>query len=303
MSKTLEFTTETAVERLDRFLADRCPDLSRSRLQGLIGEGQVTVDGALTRPANRLKAGQLVTLTIPDPPSSNVEPQDIPLQVVFQDRDILVIDKPAGLTVHPGAGRRDQTLVNGLLKLCPDLQGVGGSARPGIVHRLDKDTSGLLVVAKTERAYSELVGQLKGRKFKKLYIALVHGRLSPNEAVIEASLGRDPRNRKRIAVVADGRQAVTRYRVARYYDGYTLVEVAPETGRTHQIRVHLSSLGHPLAGDGTYGRAHPRLDRHFLHASLLGLTHPSTGEQVEFTSEMPSDLSAFLNTLSPAANA
>ena len=179
MSKTLEFTTETSVERLDRFLADRCPDLSRSQLQGLIGKGQVTVDGIATRPANRLKAGQLVTLTIHDPPSSHVEPQDIPLKVVFQDRDILVIDKPAGLTVHPGAGRRDQTMVNGLLKLYPDLQGIGGSERPGIVHRLDKDTSGLLVVAKNQRAYADLVGQLKQRQFKKVYIALVLGRLSP----------------------------------------------------------------------------------------------------------------------------
>ena len=302
MSKTLEFTTESAIERLDRFLAARCPDLSRSRLQDLIGDGQVTVDGAPTRPASRLKAGQLVSLTIPEPPSSHVEPQDVPFEVMFQDRDILVVNKPAGLTVHPGAGRRDQTLVNGLLKLCPDLREVGGFARPGIVHRLDKDTSGLLAVAKNQGAYVNLVGQLKQRKFKKVYTALVRSRLSPDEAVIEAPLGRDPRNRKRIAVVANGREAITRYRIARYYDGYTLVEVMPETGRTHQIRVHLSSLGHPLAGDGTYGRAHPRLDRHFLHASLLGFTHPSTGEHVEFASELPSDLSTFLHTLSPGAN-
>ena len=301
MSKTLEFTAETAVQRLDRFLADQFPDLSRSRLQHLIGEGQVTVDGAPTRQANRLKAGQLVTITIPQPPSSHVEPQDIPLEVVFQDRDILVIDKPGGLTVHPGAGHRDQTLVNGLLKLCPDLRGVGESERPGIVHRLDKGTSGLLVVAKSQSAYSALVKQLKLRKFKKVYTALVRGCLFPDEAVIDAPLGRDPRNRKRIAVVSSGREAVTRYRVARYYDGYTLVEVMPETGRTHQIRVHLSSLGNPLAGDGTYGRTHPRLNRHFLHAGFLGLAHPSTGEQVEFTSELPSELSAFLYTLRPAA--
>ena len=300
MNRTLTFTAQARGLRLDRFLADRCPDLSRSRLQRLIAEGYVTLDSAPAKPASRLEAGQIVTVTIPEPTPSHLLPQDIPLNVVYQDRDILVVDKPAGLTVHPAPGHPDRTLVNAVLALCPDLEGIGGTVRPGIVHRLDKDTSGLLVVAKNERAHAHLADQLKKRGFTKVYLALVQGRLSPAEAVVEAPLGRDPRNRKRMAVVSNGREAATRYRVVKYYKGYSLVEVRPSTGRTHQIRVHFASLGHPLAGDSTYGRRDARLDRHFLHARLLGFRLPSTGEYVEFTSEPPSELRQFLDSLEPA---
>ena len=297
MKRTLTFTAQARGLRLDRFLADRCPDLSRSRLQRLIAEGHVTLDSAPAKPASRLEAGQLVTVTIPEPTPSHLLPQDIPLNVVYQDRDILVVDKPAGLTVHPAPGHPDRTLVNAVLALCPDLEGIGGTVRPGIVHRLDKDTSGLMVVAKNERAHAHLADQLKKRGFTKVYLALVKGRLSPAEAVVEAPLGRDPRNRRRMAVVSNGREAETRYRVVKYYETYSLVEVRPSTGRTHQIRVHFASLGHPLAGDSTYGRRDARLDRHFLHARLLGFRLPSTGEYVEYTSEPPPELRAFLDAL------
>lgn len=244
--------------------------------------------------------GQLICLTVPDAIQSHMEPQDIPLTVVYQDSDILVIDKPAGLTVHPAPGHPDQTLVNAVLALCPDLQGIGGTVRPGIVHRLDKDTSGLLVVAKNEKAHAKLTSQLKERSFTKLYVALAHGKVSPAEAVIEAAIGRDPGNRKRMAVVSNGREATTRYKVLMYYKGYSLIEVKLITGRTHQIRVHFASLAHPLAGDGIYGKPHPSLSRHFLHASVLGFQHPSTGEYVEFSSELPDELAAFLDTLETA---
>ena len=301
MIRTLSVEVEAGTERLDRFLTDLCPDLSRSRLHRLIVEGHVTLDGKPARPASRPRPGQLVTVTIPGPVDARVVAQDIRLEVVFQDRDILVVDKPAGLAVHPGPGHRDRTLANAVLALCPGLEGAGDALRPGIVHRLDKDTSGLLVVAKNEEAHANLVEQHKARGFTKVYLALVHGRLSPAEAIIEAPIGRDPGNRKRMAVVLGGRDAVTRYRVAKYYEGFTLAEARPATGRTHQIRVHFASLGHPPVGDGTYGRRHPVLGRHFLHAQVLGFRHPSTGQYVEFTSELPVELRAFLDTLEPSA--
>ena len=297
MSRTRTFTAETSGERLDKFLSDRCKDLSRSRLQSLISEGHATLEGAHARPASRLQAGQTVSVTIPEPAPSRLVAQRIPLDVVYEDGDVLVINKPAGLAVHPGAGRSDQTMANAILALCPELEGVGRPDRPGIVHRLDKDTSGLIVVAKNNVAHADLTRQLKERRFTKLYLALVHGRLSPPEAIIDAPIGRDPKYRKRMAVVSNGREAVTRYKVVAHYGSFTLAEARPSTGRTHQIRVHFASLRHPLAGDGTYGQSHPRLGRHFLHASGLGFCLPGTAEPLEFTSELPPELSAFLDSL------
>ena len=297
MSRTRTFTAETSGERLDKFLSDRCRDLSRSRLQSLISEGYATLEGAQARPASRLKAGQTVSVTIPEPAPTRLVAQRMPLDIVYEDRDVLVVNKPAGLAVHPGAGRDDQTLANAVLALHPELEGVGETDRPGIVHRLDKDTSGLIVVAKNNMAHGDLARQLKERRFTKAYLALVHGRLSPPEAIVDAPIGRDTKHRKRMAVVSNGRQAVTRYKVVAHYNGYTLADARPSTGRTHQIRVHFASLRHPLAGDGTYGQSHPRLERHFLHASRLGFRLPGTAEPVEFTSELPPDLSAFLDSL------
>ena len=301
MRRVLHVTTEAGGERLDKFLTDRCEDLSRSRLQRLITDGWVTVNGSTAKRAARVVEGQVVALEVPKPVPASLSPQHIPLGVVYQDRDILVVDKPAGLAVHPGPGHPDRTLVNAVLALCPDLQGIGGTIRPGIVHRLDKDTSGLLVIAKSDQAQARLADQLKERGFKKLYLALVHRHLSLDEAMVDAPIGRDSRNRKRMAVVDGGREAVTRYRVVRRYTGYTLVEAQPITGRTHQIRVHFASMRHPLAGDRTYGKPHPALDRHFLHAKVLGLHHPSTGHYVEFTSVLPGDLRSFLADLETEA--
>ncbi len=295
MSRTLRFTTDSAGYRLDRFLTERCGGLSRSYIQRLIAEGRVTVDGAAAAAASRLGPGRHVSVTIPDPAVGEPAAEEIALNVVYQDSDILVIDKAAGMTTHPAPGRRTGTLANAVLGLHPGLRGIGGTLRPGIVHRLDKDTSGLMVVAKSHEAHASLSSQLKARRFEKVYQALVHGNLSPDRAVIEGPIGRDPRNRKRMAVVADGRAAVTGYSVLDRPGGYSLVEARPVTGRTHQIRVHLASVGHPLVGDTLYGRAEPDLGRHFLHAHRLGFEHPSTGETVEFSSEMPFELRAFLN--------
>ena len=296
---TLTFKADTDGERLDRFLDSRCDDLSRSRIQALISEGSVTLDGEATKPSARVRAGQTIVLRLPEPQVSHLEPQHIPLSIIYEDGDLLVIDKPAGMTVHPAPGHPDGTLVNAVLAHCPDLQGIGGTVRPGIVHRLDKDTSGLMVVAKNDRAHRALSDQLKARAFTKEYIALTHGSVTPHEAIIDAPIGRSSANRQQMAVAERGREAITRYRVIRHYAAHTLVEIRPTTGRTHQIRVHFASLGHPLVGDATYGRSDSRLNRHFLHASKLGFTHPSDGEYLEFTSSPSSELTAFLKSVYP----
>jgi 23S rRNA pseudouridine1911/1915/1917 synthase len=295
VAQTLQFTTDRAFRRLDLFLAEQCCELSRSEVQRLIAEGHVTVDGATALPATKLGLGRQVSVNIPDPVESELVPEELPLSIVYQDSEILVVDKAAGMTVHPAPGHPTGTLANAVLALCPDLRGIGGKLRPGIVHRLDKNTSGLMVVAKTQQAHTRLSSQLKARRFEKVYLTLVHGNLSPERAVIEAPIGRDPRNRKRMAVVADGRAAITRYSVVERPRGYSLVEVRPVTGRTHQIRVHMSAVGHPVVGDGLYGRTDPSLDRHFLHAQGLGFKHPSTGSPVEFQADLPPDLRAFLD--------
>ena len=284
-------------ERLDRFIDAHCDGLSRSRIQALIGEGNVTLDGNAAKPSTRVRQGQTVVVRIPPPTESEIRPQDIPLSVVYEDVDLLVVDKAAGMTVHPAPGHPDGTLVNAALAHCPDLQGIGGSARPGIVHRLDKDTSGLMVVAKNDRAHRALSEQLKAREFTKVYVALTHGSVTPAEAIIDAPIGRSNANRQRMAVTERGREAVTRYRTLRHYPTHTLVEVRPTTGRTHQIRVHFASLGYPLAGDATYGKADRRLNRHFLHATTLGFAHPADGEYREFTAGLPAELEAFLREL------
>ena len=301
MGSALDFDAEANGERLDRFLADRCPKLSRSRLQRLIVEGFVTVDGLPAKSASRLQEGQRVSLTVPDPVPSRLEPQPIPLDVAYEDQDVLVVNKPPGLTVHPAPGHRDHTLANAIMAYLPDVEGVGGVQRAGIVHRLDKDTSGLLVVAKNDGAHTHVARQFQEREVTKVYLALVVGKLEPPEAIVDAPIGRHPTSRQRMAVLQTGRAAKTRYRVIARYDGFTLVEARPVTGRTHQVRVHLASLGHPLAGDATYGRLHSQLGRHFLHASLLGFRLPSTDEYLELKSDLPADLRHFLETLAPTA--
>ena len=293
----LTFISDVNSERLDRFLDSRCPDLSRSRIQALINDGSATLDGGAAKPSTKIRCGQTVVLRVPEPAASSLKPQNIPLSIVYEDSDLLVVDKPAGMTVHPAPGHPDGTLVNAVLAHCPDLQGIGGTIRPGIVHRLDKDTSGLLVIAKNDRTHHSLSDQLKARQFSKVYRALTHGRVTPAEAIIDAPIGRSNANRQRMAVVDSGREAITRYRVLRHYQAHTLIQIRLITGRTHQIRVHFASLGYHLVGDATYGRPDNRLNRQFLHATTLGFTHPSNGEYREFTSPLPSDLEACLQSL------
>ena len=299
MGRTLTLEIDGDGERFDKYLDRVCPDLSRSRIQALISEGNaVTLDGRPAKPSTRLKSGQTVALEIPEAREGTLVPQRLPLNIVYEDVDLLVVDKPAGLTVHPGPGHPDGTLVNAVLAHCPDLQGIGGTVRPGIVHRLDKDTSGLMVVAKNDPTHRSLSEQLKARSFTKEYIALTHGSVTPAEAIIDAPIGRSNANRQRMAVAEGGRDAVTRYRVMRHFPAHTLVEVRPTTGRTHQIRVHFTSIGYPLVGDSTYGKPNNKLNRHFLHASTLGFMHPSDGEYREFSAPLPSELVAFLEVIS-----
>jgi len=297
VGRTVELRADREAERLDLFVARRRPELTRSRVQRLIEQGLVTVDGRPARAGLRLERGRKVRLTVPPPEPVEPAPEAIPLSVVYEDEDLLVVDKPAGMTVHPGPGHSAHTLVNAVLARCPDLRGVGGRERPGIVHRLDKDTSGLVIVAKNERAHLSLSRQLKERRVEKGYLALVHGRVQPPEGVIEAPIARDPRYRQRMAVVEGGREARTAYRVARYLDSYTLVEVTPHTGRTHQIRVHFAALGYPVVGDSVYGRPSPVLGRQFLHAFRLAFRHPRTGERLRVEAPLPADLRAALRRL------
>lgn len=276
--------------RLDRYLAAQDLGLSRARLQKLIREGHVTLNGGTAKASALVKAGDRVGVNIPPPQPLGLIPENIPLNIVHEDAHLAVVDKPAGLTVHPAPGHASRTLVNALLWRYPDLPGIGGWQRPGIVHRLDKDTSGLMVVAKTEEAHHHLSEQIQERRIRKGYTALIGGVMGDNEGVIDAPIGRDPRHRKRMAVVEGGRASVTRYAVARRFGEATLVAVFPTTGRTHQIRVHFASLGHPLVGDALYGGRTDVLGRQFLHAHLLGFEHPQSGEWVEFRSSLPGDL-------------
>jgi 23S rRNA pseudouridine1911/1915/1917 synthase len=287
-------------ERLDRFVARSLPELTRARARRLIDEGFVTVDDRLPAKAGAaLASGQRVRVTVPPPEPVTLEPEAIPLRIVYEDGDLLVVDKPPGMAVHPAPGHSSGTLVHAVLAHCPGLSTVGGEGRPGIVHRLDKDTSGLIIVAKNDAAHLSLARQLKERRVEKTYIALVEGRLTQREGVIDASIGRHPARRKKMAVVEGGREARTRYRVLREIDGRSLVEVRPETGRTHQIRVHFAAIGHPVVGDPVYGRGRPAgsLRRQFLHAQRLAFRHPRTGERLELEAPLPEDLAQALAEL------
>ena len=281
---------EERESRLDQYLARQAIGLTRSRIRQLIDGGDVLVNGATAKPAHRLRQGDLVQVSVPPPRPAVAVAQDMPIDVVYQDADLVVIDKPAGLAAHPGPGHPDRTLVNGLLALCPDIQGIGGEIRPGIVHRLDKDTSGLMIAAKNERAHHNLSQQIKDRQVEKVYLALVEGAPSPESDEIEVPIGRDPRRRTRMAVTAEGRESRTSYRLLELAGRFSLLELTLHTGRTHQARVHLAWLGHPLLGDATYGRRSPLLSRHFLHAHRLAFAHPATGEPLRFQSPLPPDL-------------
>jgi 23S rRNA pseudouridine1911/1915/1917 synthase len=298
--RRIDLVADRGGERLDVFVARRLPELSRSHAQRLIQGGLVSVDAGQMKASERLSAGAKVTVQIPPPePAPGLEAEAIPVTVLFQDFDLMVVDKPAGLTVHPAPGHPTGTLVNALLAIVPDLKGISGTLRPGIVHRLDKDTSGLIVVAKNDRAMRALQRQLKDREVHKTYLALVQGVPKPAQGVIEAPIGRHPKNRKKMAVVANGRESETRYRVREVMAGgqYALLEVEPVTGRTHQIRVHMAAIGHPVVADTVYGKRSGVLGRHFLHAWKIAFAMPLGGREVEFESPLPRDLREALERL------
>jgi 23S rRNA pseudouridine1911/1915/1917 synthase len=293
-----------AGERLDRWLAARVRGLSRVRLQLLIADGHVLVGGAARKPSHRVVAGEQVEVEIPPLPPEELEPEAMALSVVHEDEHVLVVDKPAGLVVHPGAGHARGTLAAAVLAHAPGTAGVGGPRRPGVVHRLDKDTSGLLVVAKTPLAYESLTTQLVARTVRRVYLAVAHGRLSVASRVIDKPIGRDPRDRKRMAVrpLGQGRRAVTNIRALESLGDFTYLEARLETGRTHQIRVHLASLGHPIAGDDVYGGRRPRpvpvpLEGLALHATALAFVHPATQARMEFASPLPARIERLLSHL------
>jgi 23S rRNA pseudouridine1911/1915/1917 synthase len=298
MNRQYSLTADSAGVRLDKFLGENCPELSRTHAQKIVAEGLVTVNGRIARASLKLSPGDIIDFTIPLESPDHLIPEEIPLRIVYEDDDLMVIDKPPGLAVHPAPGHPAHTLANAVMGHLPELAADPDlSGRPGIVHRLDKDTSGLIIVAKNRVAQANLSGQFKSRTVAKYYQVLVKGKLKPETGIIEANIGRDPRHRQRMSVVERGRPARTVYRVIKYLGDYTLLEVKPETGRTHQIRVHLAAIGFPVAGDATYGVLSPYLARQFLHAAKIRFKLPSTGNWVEFQSPLPDDLERALQEI------
>ncbi|MFC2037988.1 RluA family pseudouridine synthase [Chloroflexota bacterium] len=307
MSKRqIELKVRERGSRLDKFLAAHVEDLSRSAAQRLIDSGQVFVNGEPGKASYKIKSGDIVVAHLPDKEATGLVAEAIPLSVVFEDNALLVVDKPAGMIVHPAPGYPDGTLVNALLAHSPELAD-SDDDRPGIVHRLDRETSGLILVAKSEKIRRALQQQFKERLVHKAYLALLAGHLQPAWGRIEAPVGRDPHHRQRMAVLAGGREAITEYHVLEQFahqhgpaaGAYTLVEAEPKTGRTHQIRVHFSSIGHPVVGDTVYGRRRPQLQapRQFLHARRLGFKHPVTKERMHLEAPLPADLEVVLELL------
>ena len=294
-----QFIIDRPGVRLDKFVSEKCPGLSRSQAQKIIDDGLVTVDGLIEKASHKTETGERIEITIPPQVPSGLLPEAIPVKILYEDDDLLVIDKPAGLTVHPAPGHPSHTLVNAVLSHLSEIEDEADVTRPGIVHRLDKDTSGVMLVAKNNVALANLSDQFKSRSVKKVYLTLVKGILKPERGVIEAPIGRDSGDRKKMAITGEsrGRQARTNYRVLRYVGKNTLLEITPETGRTHQIRVHLAAIGYPVIGDATYGKKSAFINRQFLHAHRLGFYLPSSGKFVEFESPLPEDLQKALKEL------
>ena len=277
-------------ERIDKFIADNSEGISRSYAAKLCADRRVLVEGKKADKKYKLKSGEMIEIDVPEPETVEVLPENIPLDIVYEDDDLIVVNKPQGMVVHPAAGNESGTLVNALMYHCGgSLSAINGVIRPGIVHRIDKDTSGLLVAAKNNEAHLFLSAQLKERKAVRKYIALVNGNIKEDRGTINKPIARHPNDRKKMAVVSGGREAVTHYNVLERYGGYTLVECILETGRTHQIRVHMASIGHSIVGDPVYGikKEKYKLNGQLLHAKTIGFVHPSTGEMMEFTSELP----------------
>jgi len=295
------FEQETP-ERLDKFLVGQLQEFSRSRIQGLIANGFVDVNGRAARKAGQtLESGFSVTVRVPPPVPTDLVAEDIPLDIVFENEDLIVVNKPAGMVVHPAAGHSSGTLVNAMLGYDPDIEGIGGEERPGVVHRLDKETSGLILLAKNERAHRWLQDQFRLRKVEKTYLALVDGKPPTPSGRVEAHIGRDPSHRKRMAIVSEsrGREAISEYKTVESFRVHTLLEFHPLTGRTHQIRLHCAFLGCPIVGDGIYGKKKPSLDidRHFLHAYRLKITLPGEKETRLFEAPLPEELERVLAAL------
>lgn len=283
--------------RIDKVLTSLEPEITRSQLKNLINDGHVTVNGQAVKPKYKVQAGDKISLVKSEPQSLELTPENIPLDIVYEDDDVIVVNKPQGMVVHPAPGHPNHTLVNALLYHSP-LSTINGTFRPGIVHRIDKDTSGLLMVAKNDLAHQSLAEQLRNKTNKREYLALVYGQIKEDEGTIDAPLGRNPQDRKKQAVVKSGRHAVTHFKVMKRYDNFTLVKCILETGRTHQIRVHMKYIGHPLVGDPLYG---PRKvigkDGQFLHAALLGFKHPRTGKELVFEAPLPENFQKMLDKL------
>lgn len=296
-----------AGRRLDLYLAQRVPELSRTRIQELIREGNVRVDGSVPKPSHRISAGEIIEVEVSPRPALVAAPEDLPLELLLVDDDFVIVNKAAGMVVHAGAGHARGTLVNALLHRLGKLSGSGGVLRPGIVHRLDKETSGVLVVARNDKAHENLAEQFRSRNVRKIYLTLVHGKMPRDSGTITLPISRDPRRRTRMtARGAKGRHARTDWRVIAHLDHCTLVEAVLHTGRTHQIRAHFAAIGHPLIGDTLYGaprglragtRNLPVLERNFLHAALIGFSHPSSGEWVEVRSPLPWDLRVYFEQI------
>lgn len=299
----LTVPAESAGERLDKWLSTALPELTRTAAQRLLDEGRCTVDGKPAGKNVKLRGGEEVFVVIPPPVEAEAQPEDIPLDIVYEDADLLVVNKPKGMVVHPAPGHTEGTLVGALLHHCGDsLSGIGGVLRPGIVHRIDKDTSGLLIVAKSDKAHLGLASQIKEHSFLREYEAVVHGAVREEDFTVDAPIGRDPRDRKRMCVTErNAKRAVTHCHVLTHYRGFTHVRLRLETGRTHQIRVHMAYKGYPVAGDPVYGprKAAPGLVGQCLHARRIGFLHPITGEALDFTSELPPYFTGFLAKLSP----
>lgn len=303
-ARRLTVDAGAAGTRLDRWLAAQLPEVSRARLQTLIDDGHVRIGGRVVKPAHRLRAGEVVDVEIPPLPPETLEPEPIDLAVVYEDDEVLVVDKPVGMVVHPGAGNARGTLASAVLAHAPGTAGVGGARRPGVVHRLDKGTSGLLVIAKTQAAYDSLTRQLAARTVTRRYVAIVAGRVRPADGVVDAPIGRHPYDRVRMAVrpAGKGKRAVTRYRVLERFSHHTYVDARLETGRTHQIRVHLASLGHAVVGDELYGRgtaakAPIEFEGLALHAIELAFVHPGTQKRMEFGAPLPPRFQRLLSHL------
>jgi 23S rRNA pseudouridine1911/1915/1917 synthase len=294
-------TEEMAGQRLDKAIAGIEPDWSRMRVQEWISNSRVLVNGKVKKESYRVKVGEKVEIDIPEVIDSEILPENIPLDICYEDEDVLVVNKPRGMVVHPAPGHYSGTLVNALLYHCKqDLSGIGGVARPGIVHRIDKDTSGLLMVAKNDLTHHSLVEQLKEHTITRMYLAVVHGVIRHERGLIEAPIGRDPKDRKRMAIEhRNGKHAITHFTVLERFSKSTYVECKLETGRTHQIRVHMKSIGHPLIGDPIYGPAKNKygFTGQALHAEVLGFTHPRTGKRIELKAKPPMDFTQLMNEL------